>query len=54
MAELTEVRTEQGSRRTIAVESEDPALVAAAVREIGLSSRRNVSFPRELKELVEF
>ena len=39
MAELTDVRTDNGSTRTIAVESEDPALVLAAVRELGLGSR---------------
>jgi exopolyphosphatase / guanosine-5'-triphosphate,3'-diphosphate pyrophosphatase len=54
MAERSEVRTAEGARRTIAVESEDPALVIAAVRELGLGSRRNVSFPRGLKSLVGF
>ena len=38
--------------RTIAVESEDPALVTAAVRELGLDLRPNVSVPRGLKELL--
>ena len=52
MAERSEVRTEQGARRTIAVESEDPARVIAAVRELGLSSRRNVCLARGLKALV--
>ena len=33
-------RTDSGSRRTIAIESEDPALVIAAVRELGSRSRR--------------
>ena len=54
MAELSEVRTEQGARRTIAVESEDPARVIAAVRELGLSARRNVCLARGLKALVGF
>ena len=36
MAELSELGTDQGVLRTIAVESEDPALVTAAVRELGL------------------
>ena len=40
------------STRTIAVESEDPALVLAAVRELGLESRRNVSYPRGLTSLA--
>ena len=54
MAELSEVRTEHGSRRTIAVESEDPAVVVAAVGELGLASRRNVSMARGLKALAGF
>ncbi len=54
MAELSEVRTGHGSRRTIAVESEDPAAVVAAVRELGLNSRRNVNVPRGLKALAGF
>ena len=54
LAELTEVRTEQGARRTIAVESEDAALVSAAVSELGLAARRNVCLPRGLKALVGF
>ena len=52
MAELSELSTDQGVLRTIAVESDDPALVTAAVRELGLDLRRNVSVPRGLKELV--
>jgi exopolyphosphatase / guanosine-5'-triphosphate,3'-diphosphate pyrophosphatase len=54
MAELSEVRTDHGSRRTIAVESEDPERVVAAVRGLGLSSRPNVNMPRGLKALVGF
>jgi len=54
MAELSEVRTAQGSRRTIAVESEDAARVSAAVRELGLGSRRNVNMARGLKALAGF
>jgi exopolyphosphatase/guanosine-5'-triphosphate,3'-diphosphate pyrophosphatase len=52
MAELTDVRTDNGSTRTIAVESEDPARVLAAVQELGLNTRPNVSFPRGLKALL--
>ncbi len=54
MAELSEVRTDGGSTRTIAVESEDPALVVAAVRSLGLSSRTNVCMARGLKTLLGF
>jgi exopolyphosphatase/guanosine-5'-triphosphate,3'-diphosphate pyrophosphatase len=52
MGELSEFRGAHGSVRTLALESEDPALVAAAVRELGLASRPNVSVPRELKALA--
>jgi exopolyphosphatase / guanosine-5'-triphosphate,3'-diphosphate pyrophosphatase len=54
MAELTDVRAASRATRTIAVEAEDPALVRAAVEELGLWSRPNVSFPRGLKALVGF
>jgi len=54
MAELSDLSTDRGSLRTIAVESEDPALVTAAVRKLGLDVRRNVSVPRGLKELLGF
>src|SRR3954447_542770 len=54
MAEVTEMRTELGTTRTIAVESEDPASVTAAVRELGLQARANVSVARGLKTLAGF
>ena len=53
-AELTEVRTDALTTRTIAVESEDPALVRAALRTLELESQPNVSFPRGLMALVGF
>jgi exopolyphosphatase/guanosine-5'-triphosphate,3'-diphosphate pyrophosphatase len=53
-AELTDVRTKQGATRTVAVESEDAARVIATVRELGLETRRNTSFPRGLKALAGF
>jgi exopolyphosphatase/guanosine-5'-triphosphate,3'-diphosphate pyrophosphatase len=52
MAELTDVQTDGAATRTIAVEAEDPALVIATVRELGLGERANVSFPRGLKTLL--
>ena len=52
MAELTDLRAGDRSTRTIAIESEEPARVIAAVRELGLGSRPNVSVPRRLKALV--
>jgi exopolyphosphatase / guanosine-5'-triphosphate,3'-diphosphate pyrophosphatase len=52
MAELTDVHAADRFTRTIAIESEQPAYVIAAVRELGLDSRPNVSFPQGLKALV--
>jgi exopolyphosphatase / guanosine-5'-triphosphate,3'-diphosphate pyrophosphatase len=52
MAELTDVRTPARFTRTIAIESEQPARVIAAVRELGLDSRPNISFPHGLRALV--
>jgi exopolyphosphatase/guanosine-5'-triphosphate,3'-diphosphate pyrophosphatase len=54
MAERSELRTDQAVTQTVAVESEDPDRVMAAVRELGLTSRRNVSVPRKLKALAGF
>jgi exopolyphosphatase/guanosine-5'-triphosphate,3'-diphosphate pyrophosphatase len=53
-AELTEVEADRASTRTIAVEHEDPSRVIATVRELGLASRPNTSYPRGLKALVGF
>ena len=53
-SELTDVDTDHGATRTIAVESEDPALVLAALRELGLESRRNVNYVRGLSALAGF
>jgi exopolyphosphatase/guanosine-5'-triphosphate,3'-diphosphate pyrophosphatase len=52
MAELTDVRTTDRFTRTIAIESEQPDRVIAAVRELGLDSRPNISFPHGLRALV--
>jgi exopolyphosphatase/guanosine-5'-triphosphate,3'-diphosphate pyrophosphatase len=49
MAELSELETDLGATRTLGVESEDPDLVVAVVRELGLWGRPNVSLPRRLK-----
>jgi len=53
-AELTEMRTDALATRSIAVESEDPDLVRAALTHLGLASRPNVSVPRGLASLVGF
>jgi len=52
MAEMTEVVAEGKRTRTVAIESEDPAQVIAAVRELGLDRFDNVSYPRGLKRLL--
>ena len=52
MAERSEVRAEGREIGTIAVESEDQTRVPAALRELGLEARPNVSFPRGLKALL--
>ena len=50
--ELTDVGADGKATRTLAIESEDPALVIKAVRELGLESRPNTSYPRGLKALL--
>ena len=52
MVERSELRTDHGDTRTICLESEDPARVIDALRELGLHSHRNVSVPRELKAMA--
>ena len=54
MAELCELRTDAGSTRSLAIESEDPARVLAAVRSLGLEGRANVCMVRGLKVLTSF
>jgi exopolyphosphatase/guanosine-5'-triphosphate,3'-diphosphate pyrophosphatase len=54
MAELSEVGVGNRRARTIAVESEDPALVAATVRDLRLADRPNVCLARGLKTLIGF
>jgi exopolyphosphatase / guanosine-5'-triphosphate,3'-diphosphate pyrophosphatase len=52
LAELSEVTAVLQTTRTIAVEAEDPALVAAAVGELQLDNRPNVCLARGLKTLL--
>ena len=54
MAELTDVDTDRYRVRTIAVEAEDPRLVIAALRDLGLATRPNVHFGRALRMLERF
>jgi exopolyphosphatase/guanosine-5'-triphosphate,3'-diphosphate pyrophosphatase len=53
MAELSDVAAEGRTTRTLAVESEDPSAVAAAVRGLGLSGYVNTSYPRGLAALID-
>jgi exopolyphosphatase / guanosine-5'-triphosphate,3'-diphosphate pyrophosphatase len=52
LTELTALRTDVGETRTVAVESEDADRVIATVRDLGLASYTNTSFPRGLKALA--
>jgi exopolyphosphatase/guanosine-5'-triphosphate,3'-diphosphate pyrophosphatase len=54
LAELTDVRTGRAVTRTIAVESEDPALVMGALDRVGLAARPNVNYGRGLRILERF
>jgi exopolyphosphatase/guanosine-5'-triphosphate,3'-diphosphate pyrophosphatase len=51
-AERTELAADGRPTRTVAIESEDPARVWAAVREMGLERFENLSYPRGLKRLL--
>jgi len=53
-SELTDVRADGSSTRTIAIEDEDDERVIAAVRDFGLESRPNTSYPRGLKAVLGF
>jgi exopolyphosphatase/guanosine-5'-triphosphate,3'-diphosphate pyrophosphatase len=52
-AEFTDVTADQRATRTIAIESEDPAAVIAAVRSVGLGGFTNTSYPRGLMALID-
>lgn len=54
MAELSEVTIPGGSAHTLALEAEDPADVAAALRELRLAGHPNVCLARGLKTLIGF
>jgi exopolyphosphatase/guanosine-5'-triphosphate,3'-diphosphate pyrophosphatase len=51
-SEVTEVIAEGEMTRTLAIEAQDAARVIAAVRELGLSTRENIPYPRWLKAVV--
>ena len=53
MAEVADLEVDGRAARTIAVESEDPSAVMAAVRRLGLDGQVNTSYPRGLAALIE-
>lgn len=53
MAELSEVRADGQTTRTLAVESEDAAAVLRAVADLGLGGYRNTSYPCGLRALLD-
>jgi exopolyphosphatase/guanosine-5'-triphosphate,3'-diphosphate pyrophosphatase len=53
MAEVADLEVDGRGARTIAVESQDPSAVMAAVRGLGLDGRVNTSYPRALAALIE-
>jgi exopolyphosphatase / guanosine-5'-triphosphate,3'-diphosphate pyrophosphatase len=53
MAEVAELEVGGQPVRSIAIESEDPAAVLAAVRQVGLDGQGNTSYPRALAALVD-
>jgi exopolyphosphatase/guanosine-5'-triphosphate,3'-diphosphate pyrophosphatase len=53
MAELSDVTADGRPTRTIAIESEDPAAVVAAVDSVGLDGYLNTSYPRGLPAVLE-
>jgi len=54
MVEMTDIATGGVSKRTVAVESPDTALVVATVAKLGLQGRRNVCVARGLKAMSGF
>jgi exopolyphosphatase/guanosine-5'-triphosphate,3'-diphosphate pyrophosphatase len=51
-SEMTDVVADGRKIRTVALELEDAARVIATVREMGLDTFANISYPRGLKQLV--
>lgn len=53
-AEFVQVRVGALSLESFAIESEEPALVLFALRELGLNSRLNVNFPKGVERALAF
>ncbi|HEX6763064.1 MAG TPA: hypothetical protein VF094_09705 [Gaiellaceae bacterium] len=54
MAELSDIRVDDATTRTVAIESTDSKAVLAVLAELGLDSHLNVNVPRGLKSLTDF
>jgi exopolyphosphatase / guanosine-5'-triphosphate,3'-diphosphate pyrophosphatase len=52
-AEIADLEVSGRAVRTIAIESEDPSAVIAAVRDVGLDGHVNTSYPRGLAALMD-
>jgi len=52
-SEVSDVVADGKESRTIAIESEDPAAVIAAVRSVGLGDYVNTSYPRGLADMID-
>jgi exopolyphosphatase/guanosine-5'-triphosphate,3'-diphosphate pyrophosphatase len=52
LAELTELTADGRATSSVAIESEDPARVWGAIREMGLEQLENLSYPRGLRRLL--
>jgi exopolyphosphatase/guanosine-5'-triphosphate,3'-diphosphate pyrophosphatase len=52
LVELTDLTVGSSTTRTVAIESEDPALVTETVRRLGLAGRRNTCVAQGLKALI--
>jgi exopolyphosphatase/guanosine-5'-triphosphate,3'-diphosphate pyrophosphatase len=53
ISEVSDVVADGEKTRTVAIESEDPGAVIAAVRSVGLGDYVNASYPRGLADLID-
>lgn len=53
LAEIADLEVDGQDARTVAIESEDPSAVRAAVRRLGLDGQLNTSYPRGLAALTD-
>jgi exopolyphosphatase/guanosine-5'-triphosphate,3'-diphosphate pyrophosphatase len=53
LAEIADVKADGHGTRTVAVESEDPSAVMAAVHDLGIGGQVNTSYPRGLAATID-